>query len=72
MLNSGADAVTTTVSLARLGLSSQSRDRRVLNIDSAIDIPLDSHVAKVYRIVLRPPYRDGFQYSVWSLYDCFY
>ncbi|KUM66945.1 hypothetical protein ACN42_g86 [Penicillium freii] len=56
-----ADAVTTTVSLARLGLSPQSGcnyDARnlvtdeVLTIDSAIEIQLDSHVAKVYRIAL--------------------
>ncbi|KOS39568.1 hypothetical protein ACN38_g9581 [Penicillium nordicum] len=55
---------------APLGLSSQSGckyDARSLVTDE----PLDSHVAKVYRIGLRPPYRVGFQYSVWSLYDCF-
>ncbi|KAJ5978058.1 Glycoside hydrolase family 27 [Penicillium viridicatum] len=61
VLNRRADAVTTTVSLARLGLSSQSGckyDARslvtdeVLTIDSAIEIQLDSHVAKVYRIAL--------------------
>ncbi|KAJ5508515.1 Glycoside hydrolase family 27 [Penicillium freii] len=56
-----ADAVTTTVSFAPLGLSPQSGcnyDARnlvtdeVLTIDSAIEIQLDSHVAKVYRIAL--------------------
>lgn len=61
VLNRRADAVTTTVSLARLGLSSQSGCKyharnlltdEVLTIDSAIEIHLDSHVAKVYRIAL--------------------
>ncbi|CAI7644190.1 unnamed protein product [Penicillium viridicatum] len=61
VLNRRADAVTTTVSLARLGLSPQSGcnyDARnlvtdeALTIDSAIEIQLDSHVAKVYRIAL--------------------
>ncbi|KAJ5877904.1 Glycoside hydrolase family 27 [Penicillium solitum] len=42
VLNRGADAATTTVSLARLGLSSQSGC-----------LELDSHVAKVYRIALQ-------------------
>lgn len=61
VLNRRADAVTTTVSLARLGLSSQSGCKyharnlltdEVFSIDSAIEIHLDSHVAKVYRIAL--------------------
>jgi hypothetical protein len=60
-LNRGADAATTTVSLARLGLSSHSGRKydahdpvtdQVSTIDSAIEIQLDSHVAKVYRIAL--------------------
>ncbi|OQE33037.1 hypothetical protein PENFLA_c001G07585 [Penicillium flavigenum] len=61
VLNRGADAATTTVTLARLGLTSQSgckyeaRDLvtdDISTMDSAIQIQLDSHVAKVYRIAL--------------------
>ncbi|KAJ5178320.1 Glycoside hydrolase family 27 [Penicillium coprophilum] len=60
VLNRGADTATTTVSLARLGLSSKSckyeaRDLvtdEVSTIDSAIKVQLDTHAAKVYRIAL--------------------
>ncbi|KAJ5499034.1 Glycoside hydrolase family 27 [Penicillium expansum] len=61
VLNRGANAATTTASLAHLGLSSQSSykyDARdlvadeVSTIGSTIEIQLDSHVAKVYRISL--------------------
>ncbi|KAJ5431224.1 Glycoside hydrolase family 27 [Penicillium cf. griseofulvum] len=60
VLNRGADAATTTVSVERLGLSSKSckyeaRDLvtdEVSTIDSTIKVQLDSHAAKVYRIAL--------------------
>ncbi|CAI7648274.1 unnamed protein product [Penicillium glandicola] len=61
VLNRGADTATTTVSLARLGLSSKSNCKyearnlvtdAVSTIDSVIEVELDSHVANVYRIAL--------------------
>ncbi|KAJ5558952.1 hypothetical protein N7535_009175 [Penicillium sp. DV-2018c] len=61
VLNRGAATATTTVPLARLGLSSDSdcqyaaRDLvtgKELNVDSAFEIRLDSHASIVYRISL--------------------
>ncbi|KAJ5952664.1 Glycoside hydrolase family 27 [Penicillium vulpinum] len=59
VLNRGAETATTTVSLARLGLSSSCKYEarelvagEDLTIDSAIKVELDSHVAKVFRIAM--------------------